>query len=44
MTAAENIGIAARTGKAFKFTRSRANAADAEFFPGTGAATTACRT
>ena len=36
MTAAENIGIAARTGKAFKFTRSRANAVDTEFFPGTG--------
>lgn len=36
MTAAENIGIAARAGKRFKFTRSRANVADEEFFPGAG--------
>ena len=36
MTAADNIAIAPRTGKAFKFTRKRANVADAEFFPGSG--------
>ncbi len=36
MTAADNLAIAARTGKAFTFTRKRANAADAEFFPGAG--------
>ena len=36
MTAAENTAIAPRAGKPFTFTRKRANAADAEFFPGAG--------
>ena len=35
MTAAENIAIAPRAGKAFTFTRKRGNAT-AEFFPGAG--------
>ena len=33
----EQSAVVARAGKAFTFTRTRANAADAEFFPGAGA-------
>ena len=34
--ASEQSAVTARTGKPFTFTRHRANAADAEFFPGAG--------
>ncbi len=34
--ASEQSSVTPRTGKPFTFTRKRANAADAEFFPGTG--------